>query len=294
MEIKDLFRKLRRYEIQIRKAVTTQMHGDFHSVFKGSGIEFDDIRQYQYGDDVRTINWNVTAKGHGTFVKTFKEEKDQAVYFVLDVSASQFVGKQGAQKIDLLKEIAGVLTLSAVQQQSNVGLICFSDQPEKIIPPKKGQKHAYQIITELFHLKPSSKKTNLSKAIKYSLGLIKRKSVVILISDFKDESFKDEIKWLAKKHDLIAIHLFDPLERSLSGLGIVPVKDNESEKTVWLNTSIFGGKKNYSTKEAAHLKSLEELATKYQIDWLSVNTRENFVPALVKLFKVRNKAWKRD
>ena len=294
MEIKDLLKKLRRYEIEIRKAVTTQMHGDFHSVFKGSGIEFDDIRQYQYGDDVRTINWNVSAKGHGTFVKTFKEEKDQAVYFILDVSASQKVGQKNQQKLDILKEVTGVLTLSAIHQQSNVGAICFSDIPEKVIPPKKGQKHAYQIITDLFKISPKSKGTDLGKAIKYSLGLIKRKSVVILISDFKDINFMDQLKWLAKKHDLIAIHLFDPLERNISGLGIVPVQDNETGKTYWLNTSLFGSSQKFGKKEIDHLHQLEKLATKYQIDWLSINTRENFVPTLVKLFKVRNKAWKRE
>ncbi len=143
--MRELFKKLLKYEIKIRKAINTRMQGNFHSVFKGSGLEFDDVRAYQYGDDVRTIDWNVTAKGHDTYVKTFKEEKEQYVYVILDVSASQEIGKEGKQKIDASKEISGLLSLSAIREQSQLGLICFSDQKEKYIKPGKGMRHAYHI-----------------------------------------------------------------------------------------------------------------------------------------------------
>ena len=141
--MKELVKKLRKYQIQIRKAINNQMQGDFHSVFKGSGLEFDDVRAYQYGDDVRIIDWNVTAKGHGTFVKTFREEKEQIVFFLIDVSASQEIGTPGNQKIDIAKEIGGVLALSAVEEQSQVGLICFSDQKERYVKPGKGQQTSF-------------------------------------------------------------------------------------------------------------------------------------------------------
>src|ERR1041384_1966643 len=184
--MKDLLKKLRRYEIQIRKAINSQMQGDFHSVFKGTGLEFDDVRPYQYGDDIRTIDWNVSAKGHGTFVKTFREEKEQTVFFILDVSASEDIGSPGKTKVDIGKEICGVLSLAAVKESSHVGLICFSDIRDRYIKPTKGHLQAYEIISALTSLKPTSKGTNLTKAISFALNAIRRRSVVILISDFID------------------------------------------------------------------------------------------------------------
>jgi uncharacterized protein (DUF58 family) len=213
--MKELVKKLRKYQIQIRKAINNQMHGDFHSVFKGSGLEYDDVRAYQYGDDVRAIDWNVTAKGHGTFIKTFTEEKEQIVFFLIDVSASQEIGNPGKQKIDIVKELCGVLSLSAVKEQSQVGLICFSDDKEKYVKPGKGEKHAFRFISDLLHLKPKSLKTNISKSILYALNLIKRKSVVIMISDFIDEGYEHNLKALASQHDLVVIHISDKRETQL-------------------------------------------------------------------------------
>jgi uncharacterized protein (DUF58 family) len=237
--MKDLLKKLRRYEIQIRKAINSQMQGDFHSVFKGTGLEFDDVRPYQYGDDVRTIHWNVSAKGHGAFVKTYREEKEQTVFFILDVSASEDIGSPGKTKADIGKEICGVLTLSAVKESSHVGLICFSDVREKFIKPIKGHSQAYEIISTLANLKPKSLKTNLSKAISFALNAIRRRSVVILISDFIDEGYTDNLRALAKRHDLVVVHISDKRETRLPKLGIIPVVDKESQRTLWINTS-FG------------------------------------------------------
>ena len=160
--MKELLKRLRRYEIQIRKAVTSQMQGDFRSLFKGSGLEFDDVRPYQYGDDVRTIDWKVSAKGHGTFVKTFKEEKEQTIFFILDVSASQEIGSEGRNKLDIAKEVCGVLALSGAKESSQLGLICFSDVREKAIKPKKGMAQAYEILHSIVNLKPQSLKTNVT------------------------------------------------------------------------------------------------------------------------------------
>lgn len=290
--MKDLLKKLRRYEIQIRKAINSQMQGDFHSVFKGTGLEFDDVRPYQYGDDVRTIHWNVSAKGHGTFVKTYREEKEQTVFFILDVSASEDIGSPGKTKADIGKEICGVLTLSAVKESSHVGLICFSDVREKFIKPIKGHSQAYEIISTLANLKPKSLKTNLSKAISFALNAIRRRSVVILISDFIDEGYTDNLRALAKRHDLVVIHISDKRETRLPKLGIIPVVDKESQRTLWINTSFGDFRPKISKRHDLRKDELQKFSRKHEVNFISLDTDEDYVPKLLRLFKVRNKSMK--
>lgn len=288
--MKELVKKLRQYEIRIRKAINSQMHGDFHSVFKGSGLEFDDVRPYQYGDDIRSIDWNVSAKGHGTFVKTFREEKEQTVFFILDVSASEEIGSPGKMKSDIGKEICGVLALSAVKESTHVGLICYSDQKEKYVKPAKGSSQAYQIISALYRLKPTSLKTNLSKAIAYALNTIKRRSVIILISDFIDDTnYLLSLKALARRHDLVMIHLSDKREKSLPKLGIVPILDKETQQTIWINTSFGDFRKTISQRLETKVSELQTFSRKHQINFVSLDTEEDYVPKLLRLFKVRNK-----
>jgi uncharacterized protein (DUF58 family) len=290
--MRQLLKKLRNFEIQIRKAINSHMQGDFHSVFKGSGLEFDDVRPYQYGDDIRTIDWNVTAKGHGTFVKTFKEEKEQTVFFILDVSASEEIGSPGKTKVDIGKEICGVLALSAAKESSHVGLICFSDEKEKYLKPTKGHSQAYQVINALVNLKPRSLKTNISKAIAFALNTIKRRSVIILISDFIDEGYFDNLRALARRHDLVVIHISDKRETRLPKLGIIPVLDKESKRTLWINTSFGDFRDKITTKHDARKNELAQFSRKHQINFLSLDTDEDYVPKLLKLFKVRNKSLK--
>ena len=285
--MKEILAKLRKYEIKIRQAVNAQMRGDFHSVFKGSGLEFSDVRAYQYGDDVRSIDWNVSAKGHGTFVKIFKEEKEQTVFFVVDVSASQEIGSRRRRKLDVTKEICGVLALSAVKEESQVGLYCFTDRREKYMKPHKGIKQGYEIVTSLFTLQPVSVKTDLAKAISFVLTILKRKSVVILVSDFISEDYEHNLKALARKHDLVVIHLYDPRETNLPSLGIIPLYDQESCKTIWLNTSSQAFKRELNGIFHNNQQRLEQLCKQYKANYLAVNTEEDFVPKLVKLFKVR-------
>jgi len=336
--LKELLKKLRKYEIQIRKAVNSQMQGDFHSIFKGSGLEFDDVRPYQYGDDIRSIDWNVSAKGHGTFVKTFKEEKEQTIFFILDVSASQDIGSPGKTKVDIGKEVCGVLALSGAKESSSIGLICYSDEREKFIKPKKGIQQAYDIIYHIIKLQPKSLKTNLSKAISFSLNSIKRRSVIVMISDFIDEGYHQNLKSLAKRHDLVIIKISDKRETELPKLGIIPVLDTESKKTLWVNTSFggflakrhdlviikisdkretelpklgiipvldkeskktlwvntsFGGfREAIASHHGSRQQELAEFSRKHQINFISIDTNEDFVPKLLKLFRVRNKSFK--
>jgi len=290
--VKELLKKLRKYEIEIRKAINSQMQGDFHSIFKGSGIEFDDVRPYQYGDDIRTIDWNVSAKGHGTFVKTFKEEKEQTIFFILDVSASENIGTPGRTKADIGKEICGVLTLSGAKEASQIGLICYSDEREKFIKPKKGMGQAYEIISSLTRLQPRSKKTNLNKAILFALNAIKKRSVIILISDFIDEGYFHNLKSLARRHDLVMIHVSDKRETGLPKLGIIPVLDKETNKTIWLNTSFGDFRQRIVQHHQERVQQLAEFSRKHQVNFLSVDTGVDYVPKLLRLFKVRNKVLK--
>lgn len=291
-DLKDILKKLRKYEIQIRKAINSHMQGDFHSIFKGSGLEFDDVRPYQYGDDIRTIDWNVSAKGHGTFVKTYREEKEQTVFFILDVSASEDIGSPGRTKADIGKEICGVLALAAVKESSHVGLICYSDVKEKYFKPTKGHSQAYEIISALASLRPKSLKTNLSRAISFALNTIKRRSVIILISDFVDEGYFPNLKSLARRHDLVIIQISDKRETRLPRLGIIPALDKETKKTFWINTSFGGFREKVVRRYNERKTELERFSRKHQINFLSLDTDEDYVPQLLRLFKVRNKSLK--
>lgn len=286
--MKDVLARLRKYEIRIRKAVNAQMRGDYHSVFKGSGLEFDDVRTYQYGDDVRTIDWNVSAKGHGTFVKIFREEKEQTVFFLVDVSASQEVGRQDRTKLDLAREICGVLTLSAIKEDSQVGLICFTDQKEKYMKPGKGLKHGYEVILNLFGLIPQSIRTDLSKAVGFTLNILKRRSIIIFISDFIDTGFEPDLRALAKRHDLVVIHLLDHQETNPPKLGIIPMYDKETGRTVWVNTSSSSFRRTWQQDFLGKKANLEKFCRQNGANYLAVQTGEDFVPPLVRLFRVRN------
>ncbi|PTX20350.1 uncharacterized protein DUF58 [Pontibacter mucosus] len=292
--MKELVKKLRKYEIRIRKAINTQMQGDFHSVFKGTGLEFDDVRAYQYGDDVRSIDWNVSAKGLGTYVKTYREEKEQSVFLILDVSASQRIGTGEQQKLDVGKEICGVLGLSAVRQHSQIGIICFSDRKEKYIKPAKGIQQAYAIIKALSELEPKSNKTNLAAGIKLTLDIIKRRSIILLLSDFIDTAYEKELSMLARHHDLIVLHLRDVREQQLPPMGIIPILDKETGRTLWLNTSGEEFRKRYLAQYQENQEQLLRICQKYQANYLAINTNEDYVPQLVNLFRLRNKSTKKS
>lgn len=286
--MKDLLRKIRNYEIKIRKAVRSQMSGEVRSIFKGSGLEFDDIRVYQYGDDVRTIDWNVSARSDETYIKTFREEKDQAVYFLTDLSASHNYGTKG-KKIDTLKEVTSVLALSAIHQNSQVGLIGFTDNKEKFIKANKGEKHGVFLIKELFKHQAKSKKTDLNKGIRLGLGMIKRTSIVVLLSDFIDDSYDLSLKALARKHDLIVVKITDKKDHKHPRIGIAPIRDPESDRVSWANTS-FGRTRRLLKENRS--KSLEGLCKRNRADFVEIEVGENYVPKLTQLFLNRNTTWK--
>lgn len=284
----EFLARLRNFDIRIRKAVNAQMRGSFRSVFKGTGLEFSDLRTYQYGDDVRAIDWNVSSKGHGTFVKVFREEKDQTVFFVVDVSASQHVGSRQRDKLDATKEVCGVLAMSAIREANHVGLYCFSDQKEHYLRPSNSQKTGYQLILSLFSLTPASIRTNLADALLFTLNVLKRRSVVILLSDFIDQRYEHNLKALARKHDLVVVHFYDQREVNLPRLGIVPVCDTETGRTVWVNTSSPSFRSRLRATFHDNQSRLEQLCKQYGASYVALDSQEDFVPKLVQLFRVRN------
>ncbi|MBO0930712.1 DUF58 domain-containing protein [Fibrella aquatilis] len=283
----DFLAKVREFEIRIRKAVNSQLKGNFRSVFKGSGLEFADLRPYQYGDDVRAIDWNVSSKGHGAFVKVFREEKDQTVFFVVDVSASQQVGTYQRSKLDTTKEVCGALALSALHEASHVGLYCFSDQKEQYLKPANTLKQGYQLVTALGKLQPESLRTNVAEALLFTLNVLKRRSLVFVLSDFIDEGYEHNLKALARKHDLVVIHFYEPREVNLPRLGIIPVYDNETRRTVWLNTSSAQFRKALHEQFAQSRTRLERLCRQYDADYVPLNAQADFVPTLAELFRAR-------
>ncbi|MDN3203157.1 DUF58 domain-containing protein [Algoriphagus sediminis] len=289
----QLFKKLRKYEIMIRKVANNHLQGDYKSIFKGAGLEFDDLRPYQYGDDIRTIEWKVSAKGHGTFVKTFKEDKDQCVYFLLDISGSQDIGEVGHKKIDQGKIVAGVLTLAAIFEGSQTGLISYSDQKEALVFPGKGMKQGVRMIRALFDHENKSLKTDLNSMFTFALNLIKKRSIIIVISDFIDEDYERPFKALAEKHDVVAVQLTDPRESALPSLGIIPVFDKERGKTTWVNTAFGSFSKKITDTFTSERERLKDICKKNQINYLSIDTTQDIVLPLIELFRIRNKSMKR-
>ena len=286
--MKEILKKVRKYEIEIRKYLNNSNQGDYNSIFKGSGIDFDDLRPYQYGDDHRSINWNISAKEEKIYTNTYKEDKEQSVFFLVDVSQSQHIGKE-ENKINISKEIASVLTISALNTNSQVGILCFSDQKELFIQSKKGASHGYRIIKNLYELNQKSKKTNISSMIKFFMNTVKKKSLVILISDFIDKDYDKNMRALAKKHDVVCLHIYDDYETNIPNLGIIELEEKENNFRKWVNTSSSSFKKLSDNLFISKPEELKKKMNAIGINYLKINSKENYVKNLIKLFKYRKK-----
>ena len=286
--MKEILKKVRKYEIEIRKYLNNSNQGDYNSIFKGSGIDFDDLRPYQYGDDHRSINWNISAKEDKIYTNTYKEDKEQSVFFLVDVSQSQHIGKE-ENKINISKEIASVLTISALNTNSQVGILCFSDQKELFIQSKKGASHGYRIIKNLYELNQKSKKTNISSMIKFFMNTVKKKSLVILISDFIDKNYDKNMRALAKKHDVVCLHIYDDYETNIPNLGIIELEEKENNFRKWVNTSSSSFKKLSDNLFISKPEELKKKMNAIGINYLKINSKENYVKNLIKLFKYRKK-----
>lgn len=288
METSELLKKVRKIEIKTRGLSSQVFSGEYHSAFKGRGMAFSEVREYTPGDDVRTIDWNVTARFSSPFVKVFEEERELSVVLMVDVSASGAFGTRSQMKQDMITELCAVVAFSASQNNDKIGVIFFSDKIEKFIPPKKGKSHVLRIIRELIEFKPENSKTDLQVALKYMTNVIKKRSIVFLISDFYAENnYKDALKIAGKKHDLVALRILDKAEQELPDVGVIKLKDNESGKIIWVNTGDKEFRKQFSINQLKFEEELKDTFNRSGIDSTRIMTHENYVKPLMNLFKNR-------
>ena len=287
MDTKALLKKVRKIEIKTRRLSDNVFGGEYHSTFKGRGMTFSEVRQYQFGDDVRSIDWNVTARYNEPYVKVFEEERELTLMLVVDVSGSENFGTQTQFKREILTEIAATLAFSALQNNDKVGLFLFSDQVELFIPPKKGRSHVLRIIRELLEFKPQSLKTDISNALEFLLGVLKKKAIVFILSDFMDKGYEKTLRIVSKKHDLTGIRVYDQVEKELPNLGIVPIKDAETGSVRWINTHSKKIRKTYKLNYNKHVAIYEELFQKNGAGNLSCCIEESYVKKLLSYFKAR-------
>ena len=287
MEPSEILKKVRRIEIKTRGLSRNIFSGHYHSAFKGRGMTFSEVREYQYGDDIRNIDWNVTARFHTPYLKIFDEERELMVMLLIDVSGSNEFGTQGSFKEDLMTEIAAVLAFSAIQNNDKVGVIFFSDKIEKFIPPKKGTSHILRIIRELIDFKPESQGTDLSEALRFLTNAIKKRCTAFIVSDFMDHTFEQAIKIASGKHDLVAIRVFDSRETELPPIGMIEVFDKESSGRVWVDASSKKVRDNYSNWWKDHEKTIDGIFKRSGTDTANIVTGEDYVKPLMKLFTLR-------
>lgn len=262
--------------------------GEYHSAFKGRGMAFSEVREYQYGDDVRSIDWNVTARLHHPYVKVFEEERELTVMLLVDVSGSNRFGTHHQFKEELLAEVAATLAFSAIQNNDKVGMIMFSDRIERFIPPKKGSSHILRIIRELITFHPESDGTDLSVALRYFSNVIKKRCTAFLLSDFFDTNYTDALKIASGKHDLVAIRIADEREAKLPDLGLAKFYDPESQHTLWVDTADPSIRREVAARYSAHVNEVEESLRRYGIDRTVLYTGEDYVKELRKLFERRS------
>lgn len=290
MDTAELLKKVRKIEIKSRGLSNQIFSGEYHSAFKGRGMAFSEVREYMPGDDIRTIDWNVTARFNHPYIKVFEEEREMMVMLLVDVSASENFGTQKQLKKDLITELCAVLAFSAIQNNDKIGVIFFSDKIEKYIPPKKGKGHILLIIRELIEFKPQHKKTDITLALKFFTNVIKKRCTAFVISDFMDEKdFSDAIKIAGKKHDTIALRIYDKHENELPKLGMVKFYDAESGELKWVDTNNSELRKNYFVQGKKREEKLVNTFNKSGIDVAHINTQETYTKPLMNLFKKRAK-----
>lgn len=289
METTELLKKVRQIEIKTRGLSRNIFAGEYHSAFKGRGMAFAEVREYQFGDDIRNIDWNVTARYNHPYVKIFEEERELTMMLLIDVSGSREFGSFQKLKKNVITEIAAILAFSAIQNNDKTGVIFFSDRIEKFIPPKKGRSHILRIIRELIDFQPENKGTNIPEALRYLTNAIKKKCTAFVISDFIDEHSDMEraLSVANNKHDVVAIRIYDERERELPPIGMMKVKDAETGRYVWVNSSDSATRKVYRDWWFRHSERLRGIYTRCGVDAAYINTKEDYVKALMNLFKKR-------
>ncbi len=289
METTDLLKRVRQIEIKTRGLTRNIFAGEYHSAFKGRGMAFTEVREYQFGDDIRNIDWNVTARYNHPFVKVFEEERELTVMLLIDVSGSRDFGSFQKLKKNIITEVGAILAFSAIQNNDKTGVIFFSDTIEKFIPPKKGKSHILRIIREMIEFKPENKGTNIPEALRYLTNAIKKKCTVFVISDFLDEhpDMEKALSVANNKHDVVAIRIYDNREEELPPIGMIKLKDAETGKYVWVNSSDAATRRIYREWWLGQTDRLKGIFMRCGVDAAWINTREDYVRSLMNLFKKR-------
>jgi uncharacterized protein (DUF58 family) len=287
METTELLKRVRRIEIKTRGLTQHIFAGEYHSAFKGKGMAFSEVREYQYGDDIRNIDWNVTARFNHPYVKIYEEERELTVMLLIDVSGSREFASHARLKKDMITEISAVLAFSAITNNDKIGAILFSDRIEKFIPPKKGRQHILRVIRELIYFQPQNQGTNINCAVQYLINAIKKRSTAFLISDFIDEGYEDALKIGNRKHDLIALRIYDIREKELPSVGMIYMKDAETGRLIWVDSSLRSVREHYSKYWQEKTDKIHDLFQKFGIDYTDIATHEDYVKPLMQLFKKR-------
>ena len=287
MEATELLKKVRRIEIKTRGLSRHIFAGEYHSAFKGRGIAFSEVREYQYGDDIRSIDWNVTARFNHPYVKVFEEERELTVMLLIDVSGSGNFGTRISYKKDIMTEVAAVLSFSAIFNNDKIGVIFFSDKVEKFIPPLKGRKHILRIISELLNFTSQSKKTNLDEPLRFLTNAIKKRCTTFIISDFMVPEFEEALKIASNKHDIVALKVYDPLEQSLPDIGLVKVLDSETGEEKWVDTSSAATRVSYEKWWLNHMEIIKNTFKRCGVDSAELRTDLDYVKPLIMLFEKR-------
>jgi len=286
---RELVKKLKKIEIYTSRLANDQLAGSYHSVFKGRGMAFSEVRQYQPGDDVRFIDWNVSARMNDTYVKVFTEEREMTVMLLVDLSASERFGSVEKPKIETVAEVAALLAFSAIKNNDRVGLILFTDRVERFVPPKKGRSHVMRVVTEILNADPEGKGTDLGVALDLLGGIGKRRTVAFLISDFIADHYEKPLKVVSAKHDLIPIQIVDPREDELPDVGLALVEDLETGELVEVDTSNLDVRADYAREAQRQRATREHLFRRLQLDHVTVNTDRDFVRPLTELFRLRQR-----
>ncbi len=291
MDTKELLRKVRHLEIRTRGLVNQVFSGEYHSVFKGRGMAFSEVREYQVGDEIRTIDWNVTARLNHPFVKVFEEERELTVMLVVDLSGSQFFGTHTSLKRDIAVELSAILAFSAMKNNDKVGAILFSDGIERFIPPRKGKSHALRIVRELLSFEPKGKGTNIRSALEYLNHIQKKRSIVFLLSDFLDAGYEPALRIAGKRHDLIGVVLTDPRERTLPPVGLMPLRDAESGTLRWVDTSDTRVRRAFESKRRAADEARRSEFLRSRLDAVEIRLDQPTMKPLVDFFRLRERRW---
>jgi len=289
MSTSALLKKVRKIEIKTKGLSNHIFAGEYHTAFKGKGMAFSEVREYQPGDDIRSIDWNVTARYNSPFVKVFEEEREMTVMLLIDVSASGNFGTQEQFKRELATELAAILAFSAIKNNDKVGVIFFTDKVEQFIPPKKGKSHILRIIREVLAFQPTGKGTDIAGALEYFSAVIKKRSICFILSDFMSKEFDRPLKIASKKHDLVALRIHDTREDTLPNVGLVPMQDAETEKMIFVDTSSKKVRDNFAKNRAQATAKLRKLFPSSGVDLIDITTGTDYVQPLINFFKTRGK-----